>query len=188
MPRALRVNTPGAIYHITCRGNRKQPIFLEANDHVFHFRWLSRVAGEAEWEVFSLIHMTNHFHLLVRPPKPNLSHGMQRLNGLYGQFFNDAHAYSGHLFQGRFHSRLVETETHLLECARYDALNPVRAGLVDHPLDWRWGSLRATLGLAPRPDFLRYEWLLEQYGRTPEEARSRFLEFVEEGFERQRVA
>src|SRR5581483_10267635 len=134
MPRPLRIEEAGAVYHVTCRGNRQQPIFLEANDRVFFLKWLTRVASEAEWEVFTYVQMTNHFHVLLRTPKSNLSRGMQRLNGLYGQFFNTHHGYSGHLFQGRFRSRRIEDEAHLLECARYDDLNPVRAGVVDHPL------------------------------------------------------
>jgi len=127
--------------------------------------------------------MTNHFHFLIRTPKPNLSRGMQRLNGLYGQVFNIRHGQSGHVFQGRFHSELVESEGHLFECARYDDLNPVRAGLCDHPLDWRWSSCRALMGLVPKPDFLRFD-LLDHFGSDIERARQRYLAFVEDRLER----
>jgi putative transposase len=80
--------------------------------------------------------MANHFHLLIRLTDPNLSRGMQWLNGLYAQVFNGRHGLCGHLFQGRFHAALVEDDGHLLELARYIVLNPVRAGLCDHPLEW----------------------------------------------------
>ena len=186
MPRPLRPQVPGAIYHVTSRGNRREPIFLESDDHHFHLWWLNRVSAECEWEVFSFVHMTNHFHILVRTPKPNIAHGMRRLNGLYAQVFNSRHNLTGHVFQGRFHSRLVESESHLLECARYDELNPVRAELCDHPLDWRWSSCRATLGLVPKPGFLATGRLLDLFGLDQEAARQRYLEFVEDGLERAR--
>ncbi len=172
------------MYHITARGNRRQPIFLNAGDHLFHLWWMNRVAMESEWEIAGFVHMTNHFHFLVRISKPNLSHGMQRLNGMYGQVFNIRNSLSGHVFQGRFHSELIEGEGHLLECARYDDLNPVRAGLCDHPLDWRWSSCRAVMGLVPKPDFLQYGWLFEQFGPDIEVARQRYLAFVEDRLER----
>src|SRR6185312_5297405 len=108
MPRPLRIEEPDAIYHITCRGNRRQQIFLEGNDRIFFLKWMNTVALQAEWEVVTYVQMTNHFHFLVRTPEPTLSRGMQRLNGVFGQFFNQRHGYGGHLFQGRFHSRKVE--------------------------------------------------------------------------------
>ena len=188
MPRPLRIQTPGAIYHITSRGNRRQPIYLENNDRIFHIWWFNKVATEAEWEVFTYVQMTNHFHFLVRTRKANLAVGMQRLNGLYGQFFNHRHGFTGHVFQGRFHSALVESESHLLECARYDDLNPVRAGMCDHPLEWRWGSLRAVVGLVPMPDFLEPLWLLGQFAPDRIEAQQRYLAFVEDRLEQRHVA
>jgi putative transposase len=182
MPRRPRLQIPGAIYHIASRGNRRQPVFLDSDDHRFHVWCLNKVSAESEWEIFGYVHMTNHFHFLARTPIPNLSRGMQRLNGLYGQVFNDRHGLSGHVFQGRFHSELIESDSHLLECARYDDLNPVRAGLCDHPLDWRWSSCRALMGLVPKPDFLRFD-LLELFGEDLEQARQRYLAFVEDRLE-----
>lgn len=188
MPRPLRVQAPGAIYHVTARGNRKQPIYVENNDRTFHLWWFDKVATESDWEVVCFVQMTNHFHFVVRTPKPNLSRGMQRLNGLYGQFFNHRHGFSGHVFQGRFHSQLIEDESQLLEAARYDDLNPVRAGICDHPLEWRWGSLRAVVGLVPKPAFLQPWLLLGRFGANPVDARQRYLGFVEDRLELDRVA
>ncbi len=188
MPRPPRIDAGGAIHHVTCRGNRRQPIYLDSNDRVFFLKWLNRVALEAEWEIFGYVQMTNHFHFLVRTPRPNLSRGMQRLNGLYGQFLNTHHGLTGHVFQGRFHSRLIESDAHLLECVRYDDLNPVRAGLVDHPLEWRWSSCRAVVGLKPKPDFLRPDLLLRPFGPELERARQRYVAFVEDRLELRRVA
>jgi hypothetical protein len=98
--------------------------------------------------------MPNHYHLLLQTPKPNLSAGMHRLNFLTAQSFNRRHEVDGHLFQGRFKSRLVEDTPDAFEVARYIVLNPVRAGLVRHPAAWRWSSYRAAAGIAPCPPFL----------------------------------
>jgi putative transposase len=184
MPRPPRLQVPGGIYHITARGNRRQPTFLDSDDHRFHLWCLNKVVAECEWECDGFCHMPNHFHMLIRTPKPNLSSGMQRLNGLYAQVFNNRHGLSGHVFQGRFHSVLVEGEGHLLELARYMDLNPVRAGLCDHPLDWRWSSCRALMGLVAKPDFLNVTWLLGQFGRDLEYARQRYLAFLEDRLDR----
>lgn len=181
MPRPLRIDVADQIYHITSRGNRKQPMFLDPDDHRFHLWCLDRAAARYDWRVLTWVHMTNHFHALVLPEQPTLSRGMQWLNGVYGQVFNNRHALTGHLVQGRFNSMLIDTEQHLLECSRYDVLNPVRAGLCDHPLEWRWSSLRATLGLEPRPHFLDVDRLLAIFGTEPEEAQRRYLRFVEDG-------
>jgi REP-associated tyrosine transposase len=181
MPRPLRIEAAGAIYHITCRGNRKQPIFLDPDEHRFHLWCLDRVATRYEWRILTWVHMANHFHMLLVTEEPTLARGMQWLNGVYGQVFNKRNKFTGHLFQGRFHSTLVETERHLLECSRYDVLNPVRAGLCDHPLKWRWSSLRATLGLELKTDFLEVGRLLSIFADDTEIARRRYLRFVEDG-------
>ncbi len=188
VPRPPRIVVPGGIYHVTARGNRRAPVFLDPDDHRFHLWCLNRAVAEHEWQWAGFCQMPNHFHLLIRVPKANLSAGMRWLNGLYGQVFNHRHGLTGHVFQGRFHAQLVESEGHLLEAARYIDLNPVRAGLCDHPLDWRWSGLRATVGLVPRPDSLGVDWLLGRFGRDREAARQRYLAFVEERLEAAREA
>ena len=180
MPRPLRPQIPGGIYHITSRGNRKQPIFLDPDDHRFQLWCLDRAAARYEWRCHAWCHMTNHFHLVIRTASANLSQGMQYLNGLYAQVFNHRHGETGHVFQGRFHSVLAESDSHLLELARYVVLNPVRAGRCRHPLEWRWSSCRATMGLVNKPDFLDVDWLLGQFGPDPEDARRRYFRFIEE--------
>jgi REP element-mobilizing transposase RayT len=170
----------GGIYHITSRGNRRQPTFVDSIDHRAHLACVSRAAERYEWRIDGFCHMPNHIHLMLRTRQGNLSAGMQWLNGSYAQRFNGRHGLTGHLFQGRFHSVLVETDEYLLELNRYIVLNPVRAGLCDHPLAWRWSSCRATLGLASVPDFLDVGWLLEQLASNPEDARRRYLDFIED--------
>jgi hypothetical protein len=125
--------------------------------------------------------MGNHYHLVVQTPKPNISEGMQRLNSRYAESFNRRYRLSGHLFQGRFYSELVETDAHLLELARYVVLNPVRAGLCPDAADWMWSSYRATAGLERRPRLLTETGILAQFGRGLSEARLAYAHFVREG-------
>ena len=110
--------------------------------------------------------MANHYHLLVETPKANLSVGMRQLNGIYTQSFNRRHKSVGHLFQGRFKAILVERESHLLELCRYIVLNPARVKGEAKASTWRWSSYRATAGLAPVAEFLRTDWILEQFGKS----------------------
>jgi len=99
--------------------------------------------------------MTNHFHLVIQTAEPNLSPGMQWLNGSYAGWFNHRHQRAGHLFQGRFHAFLVEKEAYLAELLRDVVLNPVRAKMVERPEEYRWSSYHATAGLRSASTFPR---------------------------------
>src|SRR5205085_354946 len=136
------------------------------------------VVERLEWRCHTYCWMTNHFHLLLETPNADISGGMQRLNGMYAQWFNWRHGYEGHVFDRRFASVLVEGHAHLLELARYIVLNPVRAGLCRHPGEWRWSSYRATTGECDRPAFLQTAWLLSLFSENPKRARQFYAEFV----------
>jgi hypothetical protein len=125
--------------------------------------------------------MSNHYHLVVETPVARLSPGMRQLNGVYTQAFNRRHGRVGHLFQGRFKAILVEKQSHLLEVLRYVVLNPVRAGLVRWPAEWRWSSFRATAGETPAPAWLETAWSLAQFGGPGQPGRARYCQFVGEG-------
>ena len=125
--------------------------------------------------------MTNHYHLLIETPEPNLSRGMKHLNGVYTQWFNRENSRAGHLVQGRFKAILVEKGSHLLELARYVVLNPVRAKLVRSARDWRWSSYRATAGQTDPPGFLTIAWLLSQFAADPEIAIHAYRALVKRG-------
>jgi len=176
MARPLRIEFPGALYHVTSRGNAREPIFLEDSDRQVFLHRLGQVVESHLWLCHAYCLMTNHYHLLVETPEANLSRGMRRLNGRYSQCFNRRHERVGHVMQGRFTGILVERESHLLELARYVVLNPVRAGMVAAAEDYPWSSLRATVGLSPAPSWLTPVGLLARFG-----SRSRYLEFVREG-------
>ncbi|MCW8917313.1 MAG: transposase [Gammaproteobacteria bacterium] len=181
MARPLRIEFPGALYHITCRGNAREPVFLADGDRRLFLDLMAEVTSRFGWLCHAYCLMDNHYHLLIETPEPNLSIGMRHLNGVYTQRFNRQHNRVGHLFQGRFKAILVERESHLLELARYVVLNPVRAGMVKRVAQYRWSSYRATLGNEPAPAWLTSGWLLGQFAKTPKVARRRYGEFVAQG-------
>jgi putative transposase len=166
---------------VTARGNRRQPVFLDDNDRYCFLGLLAGVVGDAAWECHAYCLMGNHFHLLLETPRENLSTGMQRLNGLHAQRFNRRHELDGHLFQGRFHSILVESDWHLLWLARYVVLNPVRALVCRRASDWRWSSFRATAGVDASPRWLAADSLLGHFGQRRERALSAYRTFIAEG-------
>src|SRR5512145_316717 len=108
MARPLRIEFPGALYHVTSRGNAREPIFLDDGDRQAFLVRLGQVVEGHRWRCFSYCLMTNHFHLLLETPEPNLSRGMRLLNGRYSQRFNRRHGRVGHVLQGRFKGILVE--------------------------------------------------------------------------------
>jgi putative transposase len=178
VPRPLRKLEPGGIYHVTARGNRKERIFLADEDRELFQTLLARITIPLQWLIHAYCLMENHYHLVIETPEANLSAGMQRVNGRYAQAFNSRYALSGHLFQGRFYSVPVKSDDHLLELARYLALNPVRAGLCARPEDWPWSSCRAVLGLVNPPTFLRIERMLDCFGLHAGQQRANFGRFL----------
>lgn len=181
MARPLRIEFSGALYHITARGDRREPIFEDDEDRLSFLRTLAEVVGRFNWLCHAYCLMTNHYHLMVETPDGNLSKGMRQLNGVYTQASNRRHGRTGHLFQGRFKGILVDKDSYLLELARYVVLNPVRARMVDLPEAWPWSSYRATVGQAPKPEWLTTDALLSQFGQRRSRARQRYRQFVLDG-------
>ena len=178
MARPLRIEYPGAVYHVMARGNARGPIYLDDADRSMFLRVLARTVSDCNWLCHSYCLMTNHYHLLVEIPEGNLSAGMRQLNGVYTQRFHKRHGSSGHIFQGRFKSILVDKDSYLLQLSRYILLNPVRAGLVHDPADFKWSSYRATVGKDAVPEFLTVDWLWSQFAEQRQEARRQFRLFV----------
>lgn len=178
MGRAPRIQIGGGIYHVTTRGNRRQPIYVDGRDARAFEALLTRIVRKLEWRIHGCCLMPNHYHLVIETPEPNLSVGMQRLNGVYAKSFNYAHGFEGHLFERRFRSVVVESDAHMLELARYLALNPVRAGLCVHPAEWPWSSYAPLAGRMRPPAYLTCEHVLAQFGPDVARARARFADFV----------
>jgi len=185
MARPLRIEFPGAVYHVTSRGNAKQTIFIDDEDRSRFFYVLSIVVERFNWLCHAYCLMKNHYHLLIETPKGNLSKGMRELNGVYTQGFNQRYRRVGHLFQGRYKAIIVEKDNHLLSLCRYVVLNPVRVGLIKKPEQWRWSSYRATIGLMKRPSFLTVDWILSQFAGRKRVAMDKYRRFVMEGMDKE---
>ena len=179
MARPLRIEFPGALYHVTSRGNERRPIFRTNRDRNAFLEFLGAATRRFGWSVAAYVLMTNHFHLVLQTPDPNLSRGMQWLNGKYAGWFNRRHKRSGHLFQGRFHSLLIDKEAYLAEVLRYVVLNPVRAAMVAQPGDYRWSSYRATAGLEEAPAWLDRDAALAMFGPDDARAQNEYRRFVQ---------
>lgn len=154
MSRPPRILFPGAVYHVTSRGDRREPIFLDDLDRCRLLGLIEETTHRFEARVHAWCLMGNHFHLVLQTVQPNLSDLMRHLNGVYTQRFNRRHGKVGHVFQGRFHAVLVDTETYLLRACRYVEQNPVRAGIVADAATWAWSSARARVGTSAPPAWL----------------------------------
>src|SRR4030042_35639 len=146
MARPLRIEFPGALYHVTARGNARQDIFLDDDDRLLFCSVLERVVSRFHLLLHAYCLMNNHYHLLVETPEGNLSKGMRQINGVYTQQLNRRYNRVGHVLQGRYKAILVDKDNYLLELSRYVVLNPVRAGLVKQPSRWAWSSYHAMVG------------------------------------------
>jgi REP element-mobilizing transposase RayT len=188
MPRPLRIQYPGAVYHVMNRGNGRQAIFADATDAQRFIELLGEIAAPLDWRCFAYCLMTNHYHLVVQTPHPNLSDGMQAFAARYTQAFNRRHRRDGHLFRGRFKAILVERESYLVPLIRYVVLNPVLADLVQDPAAWRWSSYRATAGAIAPPPFLDLAWLIGPYAFALPQAQDAWRAHIAEGVgEREKV-
>jgi REP element-mobilizing transposase RayT len=139
----------GGYYHVVNRGVEQRALYLDDEDRRCFLAWLERVVARRAWSCLAFCLMTNHYHLLVKTPEPDLPAGMHELNGRYARAFNERHERAGHLFQGRYKALRVQREAHLFATIRYIVRNPVAAGLSPDPLTWRWSSHRAALRCAP---------------------------------------
>jgi putative transposase len=180
MTRPLRLEYPGAVYHVMSRGHERSAIFREDGDREKFHSVLGAVVGDERWELHGYCLMSNHYHLLVETPEGRLSRGVKALNGRYAQWFNWRHGRRGHLLESRFRSVLVQKDSHLMELLRYIVLNPVRAGLVERAGDWKWSSYRATAGMSEAPEWMAVDWTLSQFARRRTAARRAFRRFVAE--------
>jgi REP element-mobilizing transposase RayT len=181
MARPLRLEFPGALYHVTARGNRQKSIYQDDKDRRKFLVLLGDVCDRNNWCIHAYCLMTNHYHLVIETPEANLSKGMRRLNGIYTQRHNYRHNRVGHVFQGRYNAILVQKQSYLLELARYVVLNPVRANMVMNAGQWPWSSYRPTSGKASCPEWLKTDWLLSQLNRNRTKAHQVYMQFVADG-------
>ncbi len=177
-------NQAAGIRHLVCRGNRRQAIFLDDLDRRRYLGLLDEACTRYGWRISGYCLMRNHVHLVARVGAETISRGMQWLSGTHGQLFNRRHGLTGHLFQGRFRSELVEDEAYALEVVRYVDLNPVRARLVADPAAWLWSSHRALVGLEQPLPFHDAGGALELLSRDRDTASRLYGNYVAERLRR----
>ncbi len=185
MARPLRIEYPGALYHITSRGNDRKKIYRDDEDFSAFLHVLASVIERYNWRCYAYCLMANHYHLVIETPEANLSRGMRQLNGVYTQRFNRTYHRTGHIFQGRFKAILVDRDSYLLELCRYVVLNPVRGGVTEAPEKWKWSSYLSTAGFGRPSPFLTTDWLLSQFHTERKKAQQRYRAFVLDGLTRE---
>lgn len=181
MSRPLRIEYPGAIYHLTSRGNARSNIYVTDADRIDFLKLLAKTCQRFGWHSYAWCLMGNHYHLVIETSEANLSRGMRHINGVYTQTFNRTHQRVGHLFQGRYKAILVEKDSYLLEVIRYVLLNPVRANMTKTAGQYPWSSYRAMISKATTPDWLERDWVLGHYGNRLSAAQEQFIKFIQDG-------
>ena len=162
------------------RGNRKAPIFEDAEDCRQFLDLLSRMAARYRFRVYAACLMVNHYHIVGETPLGNVAHGMRFLNGS-AQASNRRHRRTGHVFEARYRSLVVQRESYLKRAVRYVVLNPVRARLVTAAAAWPWTTYRATAGLETPPEWLSLDWLEWAFRADSRlEATRRYQQYVEQ--------
>ena len=180
MARPLRIHIPGATYHVMSRGNAKQCIFEDEEDHLRFLRILAEALERFGVACISYCLLWNHYHLLVSPGLHPVSRLMHQLNSQYCQSFNRRHGRSGHVLGGRFKGPIIDSDSYMVEALRYVAQNPVASGHVQRPEDWRWSSYGAIAGLEPCPSFLSLDRVWRAFDAKDEAVgRERFLAVME---------
>ena len=188
MARPLRIEYPGALYHVISRGNERRPIVTDEMDRAKRLDWLRRAIETYGWHLHAFVQMTNHEHLFVETPEPNLSVGMQYLNGSYTRYFNRRWRRSGHLFQGRFKAHVIDEQGYFQVISRYIHLNPVRAKMVPKALEYPWSSYPGYVRAVKALDWITYDRVLLDFGPGKlTERRRRYKRYVEANIEKSGV-
>jgi putative transposase len=154
MSRPLRIEFPGAVYHVTSRGDGRGSIYRDDADRTMQLAVIEQAMSRFDAQVLAYCLADNHFHLVLHTRRANLSRLMRHVNGVFTQNFNRRHGLVGPVFQGRFKASLVDREAYLLALCRYVERQPVVESMVAAPGDWPWSSCRAHLGQVPTPDWL----------------------------------
>ena len=181
MSRPLRIEYPGAWYHVMNRGRRREDVFHRKEDYDAFLQIVRETVDVWNLKVSAYCLLPNHYHLLVQTPEGNISRCMRHINGVYTQRFNRSHDTDGQLFRGRYKAVLVEGDSHLLEVMRYIHRNPLRAGFVEQLDDYPWSSHLGYLSLAKRRNWLHRDFLLAMLSTEKRRQKLAYLDFVAQG-------
>ncbi len=190
MARPLRIEYPGACYHVINRGNRRNQVFFSDSDYRLFLEKLAEYLELYEIELYAYCLMPNHYHLFLKTSQANLGRFMQAFNTSFTISMNRKHGESGHLFQGRYKAQLVESELYKNVLSRYIHLNPVKVKSLKNVLlptlkkrlrDYKWSSFRFYLGIVQKPEWLNRSFVLVSWGKNAEEKIKNYRKYVEEG-------
>jgi REP element-mobilizing transposase RayT len=168
MGRAWRIEYEGALYHIFSRGNEQGDIFYDNTDRWQFLDIVGELAERFEVDIFAYVLMDNHYHLLLKTNRANLSKIMQCFGTTYTRRFNNRHERSGHLFQGRYKSIIIENDAYLNQLSCYIHRNPLKAGIVNRLADYQWSSYLAYGYGKSKPNWLSTKLILSQYTKGDE--------------------
>jgi len=172
MSRAWRIEYEGALYHLLSRGNERGDIFVDQRDRQRFLDTIEEMSQRFEIDIFAYVLMSNHYHLLLRTRRANLKKAMHWFGTTYTQRFNRRHFRSGHLFQGRYKSIIVQNDAYLLQLSCYIHRNPLRAGIVMRLADYRWSSYRVYAYDRKTPKWLSTDLILSQFEGEPDRHKS----------------
>lgn len=178
MARPLRINYPGAFYHVTSRGNERKAVFKSKRDREKFLEYLETATLKYNAVVHVYCLMDNHYHIFLETPSGNLPQIMRHINGAYTAYFNAKRSRSGHLFQGRYKAILVDADEYAKELSRYIHLNPVRADMVERPEEYTWSSLRDYIGARKPPEWLHRDFILGYFGNNFSVAEKGYKKFI----------
>ena len=181
MARPLRIEYPGAFYHVISRGNARQKIFVSDGDKHKFLSFLETGVAPFGYRIHAYCLMDNHYHLLMETANANLSKILHRLNSGYSTYFSRKYHRPGHFLQGRPKVLLVDKDAYALELSRYIHLNPVKARVVKRPELYRWSSCKYYFKKMSVPEFLETSFLLGQLDKREAPARKAMKAFVEAG-------
>ncbi len=181
MARPLRLQYPGALYHLTGRGNERKDVYRTDEDRRAFLVILAQAIERYRLILHAYVLMDNHYHLLLETTEANLSLAMRHLNGGYTSYFNRTHNRIGHPFQGRYKAILVEKESYLLELSRYIHLNPIRAKIKVELKRYPWSSYPDYIGIRRSPAWLSLETVLKSIDEKRGKSQRAYKHFVEEG-------
>lgn len=195
MSRPLRIEYPGAYYHVMNRGLARSKVFLDNDDRERFLHLIGETCKLWSIEVYAYCLMDNHYHLLLQTPQGNLSRAMRHLDGIYTQRFNRAHQRDGPLFRGRYRAILIDAEEYFLAVARYIHQNPQAAGIVTDIERYRWSSHRGHLHRRYSPSWLHTDEMVSRFGRGSRRfseyrtfmrsgVQKELMEFYREGYQR----
>lgn len=175
MGKKKRIWYPGAVYHIMNRGNRRSDIFKDEEDFQVYLTILKQTMEKYTYTLYSYCLMTNHLHMQIETTDVEIWNIMRYINLAYTKYFNNKYNFIGHLFQGRYRAEIIESDSYNLQTSRYIHLNPVKASMVERPIEYKWSSYGVYMGQV-KSDIVNEQKILSYF---KDNSRELYREYVE---------